>query len=166
MIAYALPYHTSGKFQPLYPLLFSEFKQNLNDAILRTTHSSEAKDLDRFSFCSLLCEPYYILSHSAKCAGILWSCWIVALLSGKMLDKSRPKGMDDIETLITPHSLAALFKAKRIEVRKKAVRQYATLLHLGFVCTQRDQVLTSDETIILLRAKVARDSVKHDKERM
>ena len=86
IIVYLLPSHTSGKTQPLDVILFSDFKNRLQDAVSTCAAPGGGRHYDPFYLCALIRDAYYRAFtvdnvHASFCRSGIWPFDPTKLLS-------------------------------------------------------------------------------------
>jgi len=160
IIVYAVPAHTSGKSQPLDVVLFSSFKNALNDVALRCTSPDITQKLGIFEFFSFFREAYAKSFTTTNIQAGFRRSGLCPLDIRRLLGVPRPASSEVDAPLLSVEALEKLFEQKQEEFRRKVLGSDATMTQSGFVDTTCGQVMTAPQVLALVREKCERGAKK------
>ncbi len=160
IVVYALPAHTSGKTQPCDVVLFSDYKKRLNESLSLAASMDGIDELDEFSYCGMMARAYELSFTRKNIQSSFEKAGIWPLDPSRLLSAPRPRGVDDLGTILGVEELQELFEEKRRSVRSSIIGADARIDSSGFIDTSQGMVLTSECALQLARKKAEQDSEK------
>ena len=151
IIVYVLPAHSSGKTQPLGIVLFSVFRNRLQDAVNSCAAVGSGQVYDVFDLCSLIRHAYdkaftvSIIQLSFHRSGI-WP-----FDPKKPRSVPRPATAEPDANTVSVEELCSAFEEKQKAVRTAILGPDATITRSGFIDTSKRSVVTSSRDLELAR---------------
>ena len=161
IIVYVLPSQTSGKTQPLDVVLFSVFKNRLQDAITSCAAPGGGRHYDLFDLCALIRDAYYRTFTVHNVQGSFRRSGIWPFDPTKLTSTPRPGTSGENAVIMTAEELFVAFKQKQEEMRDTILGSNATISRSGFIDTTKGAVVTSAKALELARRKRDCDRIKH-----
>ena len=162
---YAVPAHTSGKTQPLDVVVFSVFKNALNDAVSNCSGFKNERKLDLYDLCGILKQAYHVAFTRANIKSGFRRAGLWPVDSSKLINVERPADATSAATFLTVEELQAAYEAKRIELRNATLGEDAKMLDCGYVDTSNGCVMTSANVLDLMRKRQEEIKCKKEKEK-
>eukprot|EP00171_Calliarthron_tuberculosum_P006015 IDg6015t1 len=157
IVVYALQAHTSGKTQPLDVVVFSAFKNALNES-LNAAASSDCLDVyDTFDFCGMLSSAFRKYFTPENVISSFRRSGIWPLDSSKLLSSPCPASEAEIYRVLTPIDLQRLLEVNLRAARTAVLGDDAVLLTNGFIDTRQGAVVPSDRALQLTTLKSSQD---------
>ena len=121
-----LPSRTSGKTQPLEVLLFSVFKNRLQDSVSSCVAPGRGKPSDIFGLYSLIRHAYdrSFTVHDIRASFRRPGIWPLDPM--KLWNVPRPSTADSAATILSPEDLYAAFQKRQDDMREELLGTDAT----------------------------------------
>ena len=161
---YALPAHTSGKTQPLDVVLFSVFKNALNDAVSNCSGFKDERKLVLFDLCGIMKHAYHVAFTRTNITSGFRRAGLWPVDSSKLLNVERPANGTSSATFLTLEELQTAYEAKRIQLRCETLGADAKMLDCGYVDTANGCVMTSANVLDLMRKRQEEIECKKERE--
>ena len=153
IIVYFLPAHTSGKTQPLDVVLFSVFKNRLQNSISSCSAPGRGKEQDIFDMCSLIRDAYVYSFTVRNTQAPFYRSGILPLDASKLLNVPRPATASADASIMSVEELQAAFQKKQKIPRDAILCADAKITRIGVPDTSHGAVVSSSKALELVRHK-------------